>query len=210
MMTGRRAATLPVSFFQQDVVQVARGLLGRTIVVDYRRSQTAGRIVEVEAYLGATDPASHAYNYRSHAQNQSLYLPPGTWYIYLSYGVHWCANLVAGTPEHGGAVLLRAVEPVAGESVMARRRGTTDRRLFCSGPGRLCQALGITRAALDGRVMPRSTAVVLADDPIAPDQVVATPRIGITKAAELALRFHERGSPWISGKNQFQKQKGRP
>src|SRR5690349_14012417 len=101
---GRRAATLPVSFFRQDVVDVARGLLGRTLVVDYRRARTSGRIVEVEAYLGSTDAASHAYRYRRHAHNQSLYRPAGTWYVYLSYGVHWCANLVAGTPGEGAAV----------------------------------------------------------------------------------------------------------
>lgn len=209
MTTGRRAATLPVSFFERDVVEVARDLLGRTLVVSYRRATTVSRIVEVEAYLGAIDPASHAYNYRRHAQNQSLYLTPGTWYIYLSYGIHWCANLVAGTPGHGGAVLLRAVEPLEGDAVMQRRRKTADRLLWCSGPGKLCQALGITRPALDGALMPRSTALVLDEGGVGPEQVVVSRRIGITKAAELPLRFHIRGSPWISGPKNGKK-KGRP
>jgi DNA-3-methyladenine glycosylase len=209
MATGRRAATLPVSFFRQDVVEVARGLLGRTLVVDYRRARTAGRIVEVEAYLGAIDPASHAYRYRRHAHNRSLYRPAGTWYVYLSYGIHWCANLVAGTPGHGGAVLLRAVEPLEGQAVMRRRRSTDDPRLWCSGPGRLCQALGITRYTLDGVPMPGSSAVVLDDPPAPRAQVAVTRRIGITRAADLPLRFHLRGSPWVSG-SRAHNEKGRP
>lgn len=206
---GRRAATLPVSFFRQDVIDVARGLLGRTLVVNYRRACTAGRIVEVEAYLGSTDAASHAYRYRRHAHNRSLYRPAGTWYVYLSYGIHWCANLVAGTPGEGAAVLLRAVEPLEGTAVMQRRRGVADPRRWCSGPGKLCQALGITRPALDGVSMPVSSAVVLDDAPVAPDDVVVSRRIGITQAAELPLRFHVRGSPWISGARGG-KEKGRP
>lgn len=210
MATGRRAATLPVSFFRQDVVQVARGLLGRTLVVDYRRGRTAGRIVEVEAYLGAGDPASHAYRYRRHAHNQSLYLPAGTWYVYLSYGIHWCANLVAGQAGEGAAVLLRAVEPLEGEAIMHRRREVADRRLLCTGPGKLCQALGMTRGALDGIPMPRSSAIVLADPPAPADQVVVTPRIGITQAAHLPLRFYLRDSPWVSGRRAPAQQKGRP
>jgi DNA-3-methyladenine glycosylase len=208
MATGRRAATLPVSFFERDVVEVARDLLGRTLVVSYRRATTVSRIVEVEAYLGAIDPASHAFNFRRHAHNQSLYLPPATWYIYLSYGIHWCANLVAGTPGHGGAILLRAVEPLAGEEVMRRRRKQVPRELWCSGPGKLCQALGITRRALDGVSMPRSNAVVIGTPGVRPEEIVATPRIGITKAADLPLRFHVRDSPWISGPRG--KKKGRP
>lgn len=209
MHTGRRAAPLPVAFFERDVVEVARDLLGRRLVVDYRRARTVSRIVEVEAYLGALDPASHAYRLRKNAQNASLYLPPGTWYVYLSYGIHWCANLVAGTPGHGGAVLLRAVEPLEGEAVMRRRRGVPARELWCSGPGKLCQALGITRAALDGVPMPVSSAVIL-DEPIPePRRIVATPRIGITKAAELPLRFHLEDNPWLSGLRARSKKKGR-
>lgn len=210
MQNGRRAATLPVSFFRQDVVEVARGLLGRTLVVDYRRGRTTSRIVEVEAYLGATDAASHAYRYRRHAQNQSLYLPAGTWYIYLSYGVHWCANLVAGTAGEGAAVLLRAVEPLEGLDLMRRRRKLTDARLLCAGPGRLTQALGMTRAGLDGVAMMESTARILNDDPVEAADIVATRRIGITQAAELPLRFSVRDSPWISGPRGWGKHKGRP
>jgi DNA-3-methyladenine glycosylase len=210
MQSGRRAATLPVSFFRRDVIDVARGLLGRTLVVDYRRGRTRSRIVEVEAYLGAIDAASHAYRYRRHAQNQSLYLPAGTWYIYLSYGVHWCANLVAGAPGEGAAVLLRAVEPLDGLELMRRRRRLDQDRLLCSGPGRLTQALGMTRAGLDGVAMAASRARILDDAPVSDADIVATRRIGITQAAELPLRFNVKDSPWISGPRGWGKEKGRP
>lgn len=200
MQTSRRAATLPVEFFQRDVVTVARELLGAELETTFRGCRTTGRIVEVEAYLGAADPASHAYRNRRHAQNASLYLPPGTWYVYLSYGVHWCANLVAGTEGQGGAVLLRAIEPVEGARAMMRRRGIRQPALLGSGPGRLCQALGITRDRLDGLAMPVSEARVRgAASPPAGD-VVATPRVGITKAADWPLRFLIRGSPHVSGR----------
>jgi DNA-3-methyladenine glycosylase len=200
MQTSRRAATLPVEFFQRDVVTVARELLGAELETTFRGCRTVGRIVEVEAYLGATDPASHAYRNRRHARNASLYLPPGTWYVYLSYGVHWCANLVAGAEGQGGAVLLRAIEPLAGAAAMMRRRGLRAPPLLGSGPGRLCQALGITRDRLDGRAMPISEARVHSPAALPADDIVATPRIGITKAAEWPLRFLIRGSPHVSGR----------
>jgi len=199
MGTGRRAATLPVGFFSQDVTTVARGLVGAILETEFRGCRTVGRIVEVEAYLGAEDPASHAYRYRRHAHNGSLYLGPGTWYVYLSYGMHWCANLVAGPPGLGAAVLLRAIEPLEGQPAMMRRRGQRSLPALGSGPGRLCQALGITRRRLDGRVMPGSPARVLAPPDRADGDILTTPRIGITKALDWPLRFVLGGSPWASG-----------
>jgi DNA-3-methyladenine glycosylase len=193
--TTRRAATLPVSFFQRPAEVVARELLGTVVVSTLGRGRTAGRIVEAEAYLGRDDPASHGYQERRHAQNESLYGPPGTWYVYLSYGMHWCANLVCGPVGHASAVLLRALEPLEGIAIMRRRRGGVPDRQLCSGPGRLCQALGITRA-LDGTPMRRSMVTVRAAD--APPEVVASARIGITRAADWPLRFVIGGSPWIS------------
>jgi DNA-3-methyladenine glycosylase len=157
---------------------------------------TAGRIVETEAYLGRADPASHGYQDRRHAQNQALYGPPGTWYVYLSYGIHWCANLVCGRRGHASAVLLRALEPIRGLALMRDRRGGVADRQLCSGPGKLCQAMGITRDQ-DGRPMRLSGAVV-APTGHARGGVVATPRIGISKAADWPLRFVLDGSPWIS------------
>ena len=208
MSSERRAASLPVGFFDQDAVSVARGLLGSLLVTEFRGCCTAGRIVEVEAYLGADDPASHAFRYRRHAHNASLYLGPGAWYVYLSYGVHWCANLVAGPPGLGAAVLLRAIEPVAGLEAMKRRRGLTDALRLGAGPGRLCQAMGITRTRLDGQMMPRSAARVLSADSPGPDAILATARIGITKAADWPLRFLLRDSPWASGAGQRRKGQG--
>jgi len=193
----RRAATLPVSFFERSAEVVARELLGPTMISTVEGGRTAGRIVEAEAYLGHVDPASHGYRYRRHAQNESLYAPPGTWYVYLSYGMHWCANLVCGVPGAASAVLLRALEPVEGLGLMRRRRGDVADRQLCSGPGKLCQALAITRD-LDGVAMRRSDVVVRASGATTAPGVSITPRIGITKAAEWPLRFVVDGSPWIS------------
>jgi DNA-3-methyladenine glycosylase len=193
-----RAATLPVAFFHREPVTVARGLLGATLVTSIRNRRTAGIIVEVEAYLGAADPASHAYQFRRHAQNQALYGPAASWYVYRSYGVHWCANLVTGPVEQGGAVLLRALQPLEGLDLMRRRRGVREEQLFCAGPGRLTQALGITRALLDGRGMQSSAAVVLEGSLIAESDIETTGRIGISQAADWPLRFVIRGSPWAS------------
>jgi DNA-3-methyladenine glycosylase len=199
MSGGRRAATLPVGFFHQDAVSVARGLLGALLVTEFRGCRTEGRIVEVEAYLGADDPASHAFRHRRHAHNGSLYLEPGTWYVYLSYGMHWCANLVAGPSGSGAAVLLRAIEPLAGLEAMRRRRGLSETARLGAGPGRLCEALGITRTRLDGRAMSRSPARIIAREPPDPVAILATPRIGISKAADWPLRFLLRDSRWVSG-----------
>ena len=195
MSSSRRAATLPVSFFSRPADVVARELLGTLVVSTLGGRRTAGRIVETEAYLGRDDPASHGYRDRRHAQNEALYGPPGTWYVYLSYGMHWCANLVCGPVGHASAVLLRALEPIAGLEVMRERRGGVADRQLCSGPGRLCQALGVTRA-VDGALMRRSGVIVRAAS--ATPGVAVTPRIGISKAAEWPLRFVVPGSPWAS------------
>jgi DNA-3-methyladenine glycosylase len=168
-------------------------------VTEFRGCRTSGRIVEVEAYLGADDPASHAYRFRRHTHNGSLYLGPGTWYVYLSYGVHWCANLVAGTPAQGGAVLLRAIEPIEGQAAMMRRRKQHDLAALGSGPGRLCQALGITRSRLDGQAMEDSLAWVEQATTAPGSEILVTPRIGITKAPDWPLRFVLLRSPWASG-----------
>jgi DNA-3-methyladenine glycosylase len=194
----RRAAPLPVSFFRRYTIDVARELLGARLVSNIRGVRTEGRIVEVEAYLGAEDPGSHAYAYRRHRPNESLYGHIGSWYVYLSYGVHWCANLVAGPRGEGSAILIRALEPLDGLPVMRRRRGGVPDRALCSGPGRLTQAMGITRA-LDGLPMSRAPIVIVPDEPPAEETIATTPRIGLTKAAEWPLRFAIRGSPWVSG-----------
>ena len=198
MKSSRRAATLPVAFFDRDVSVVARELLGALVVSEVGGERTSGRIVETEAYLGREDPASHGYRDRRNERNAALFGPPGTWYVYLSYGMHWCSNLVCGPEGTAGAVLLRALEPVEGLEVMRRRRGGMDDRHLCSGPGKLCQALGITRA-LDGSLMPRSDVLVCPAAGKPRSSIVTTPRIGITKAADWPLRFCVEGSPFVSG-----------
>lgn len=197
MSDSRRAALLPVSFFRQPTEQVARDLLGAVVVSRVGGVRTAGRIVETEAYLGHTDPASHGFEMRRHARNASLFGPAGTWYVYLSYGVHWCVNLVCEGKGLGGAVLLRALEPLEGLDAMMERRHITKPALLCAGPGRLAAALGIT-LALDGAAMRSSTVTVERGAPVAPQDVVASPRVGITKATDWPLRFTLRGSNWVS------------
>jgi len=167
---------------------VAQDLLGATIRSSIGGRVTGGLITEVEAYLGHDDPASHAYRGRRHEGNQALYGPPGTWYVYRSYGIHWCANLVCAPDRHGGAVLLRGVLADEGlDLIRRRRRGASDARLT-DGPGKLCQALGITRA-LDGARMRGSSVQVGTNGERPAGTVLVTPRIGITQAADWPLRF---------------------
>lgn len=197
MTQVRRAATLPVAFFRRPAEVVARDLLGMVVVSTAGNQPTTARIVETEAYLGYDDPASHGYLHRRNSRNQALFGPPGSWYVYLSYGMHWCANLVCQRTGLASAVLLRALEPLDGVEVMRRRRGPVLDKDLCSGPGKLCQALGITRD-LDGKRMAQSETVVHRPRSNEDTTIVVTPRIGITKAADWPLRFVVAGSPWLS------------
>lgn len=189
---------LPASFFARDTVGVARDLLGCTLRTRVGRTTTAGRIVEVEAYVGPHDPAAHGFGNRRTARNAQLFGPPGMAYVYFIYGKYWCVNAVTERDGYPSAVLIRALEPVQGLAAMRRRRGTAEVRALCSGPGKLCAALGITGAmngaALDGRRIGIYRPVATRDD--AP--VVTTPRIGIVKAADWPLRFALADSPWTS------------
>jgi DNA-3-methyladenine glycosylase len=199
MTQVRRAASLPVAFFRRPAETVAAELLGMVVVSSVGGEITEGRIVETEAYLGYDDPASHGYLHRRNARNVALFGPPASWYVYLSYGMHWCANLVCQRSGLASAVLLRALEPIAGLEVMRRRRGPVPDRELCSGPGKLCQALGISRE-LDGEKMAASLVTVRRPDRREETPIAMTPRIGITKAADWPLRFHEAGSAWLSRK----------
>jgi DNA-3-methyladenine glycosylase len=195
----RRAATLPVTFFRRPAEVVAAELLGMVVVSSVGGEVTQARIVETEAYLGYDDPASHGYLHRRNARNEALFGRPGSWYVYLSYGMHWCANLVCQRAGLASAVLLRALEPLTGLEIMHRRRGGVPDRELCSGPGKLSQALGITRD-LDGSRMLGSPVVVRRPESMEEFAVATTPRIGITKAADWPLRFCLTGSLWISRK----------
>jgi DNA-3-methyladenine glycosylase len=195
----KRAATLPVAFFKRPAEEVAADLIGTVLVSSVGGEITAGRVVETEAYLGYDDPASHGYLHRRNAKNEALFGSPATWYVYLSYGMHWCANLVCLERGLASAVLLRALEPVDGLEIMRRRRGGVSDRELCSGPGKLCQALGMTRE-LDGQKMAGSSVMVQRRGSAEEVRIAASPRIGITKAADWPLRFHRAGSPWTSRK----------
>ena len=198
-MSGtERAATLPVHFFARPAEAVARDLIGTVMVSRVGGRLTSGRIVETEAYLGIVDPASHGYAGRRTAHNAAIFGAPALWYVYRSYGIHWCANLVCAREGEAAAVLIRALQPLEGIDVMRERRGGAPDGQLCSGPGKLCQALGITRE-LDGRMMPQSpVAVVRGKRGKKCARVAATIRIGITRAADWPLRFVESGSPWLS------------
>jgi DNA-3-methyladenine glycosylase len=176
-------------FFARSVHDVAPELVGCTLLVE----GVGGRIVEVEAYDGE-DPASHGYGGPTE-RNRSMFGPPGHAYVYRSYGVHWCLNLVCDQAGRAEAVLVRALEPTEGLDVMRERRGVTDERLLCSGPGRLCQALGVTRAH-DG--LPLDAPPFELVRSAAPAEVVRGPRVGITRAAELPWRYGLRGSRFLS------------
>lgn len=177
------------SFFARDVHDVARELIGATLLVD----GVGGTIVEVEAY-DQEDPASHGFGGLT-TRNASMFGPPGHAYVYRSYGVHWCLNLVTGDPGRASAVLLRALEPIRGLDTMRRRRRVEAERLLCAGPGRLCQALGVTREH-DGLPLDREPFALLARAREA--EVVTAPRVGITRAVELPWRYALAGSRYLS------------
>jgi DNA-3-methyladenine glycosylase len=155
-----------------------------------------GRIVETEAYVGPHDPACHAYGHRRTARTEALYDRPATAYVYFTYGMHWCLNVVTERVDYPAAVLIRALEPLEGLEVMRRRRGGVSDRELCAGPARLCQALGITGAEnrtslIEGRVR------ILRGSGRRPS-IAVTPRIGVTQAADWPLRFVIAESPWAS------------
>jgi DNA-3-methyladenine glycosylase len=175
-------------FFDRSVHAVAPELVGATLLVD----GVGGRIVEVEAY-DHEDPAAHGFGGRT-ARNASMFGPPGHAYVYRSYGIHWCLNFVCEEEGVASAVLIRALEPTAGLAEMAARRGTDEPKLLAAGPGRLCQALGITREH-DGLPLDRPPFELHAGSEV---PVERGPRVGITKAAERPWRYAEEGSRFLS------------
>ena len=183
---GRR---LQRDFFDRDVHEVAPLLIGATLLAN----EVGGAIVEVEAYHH-TDPAAHSYRGRTE-RNAVMFGPAGYAYVYRSYGIHWCLNFVCESEGSASAVLVRALIPQFGLVQMRRRRGIQDDRLLCSGPGRLCQALGIS-SAHNGKALDRAPFKLLA--PSGPVEVIIGPRIGITRAADLPWRYGLAGSPYLS------------
>jgi DNA-3-methyladenine glycosylase len=173
----------------QDAPSVARGLIGATLLVD----GVGGVIVETEAYDGE-DPASHSFAGPT-ARNASMFRAGGCVYVYRSYGIHWCLNTVCGPAGHGSGVLLRALQPTHGLALMRQRRGIEEERLLCSGPGRLCQALGVDRS-FDGKAVdePPFSLVLPAHSP----EIMVGPRIGISKGVATPWRFGLAGSRYLS------------
>ncbi len=180
---------LTKSFFSRSVLEVAPDLIGATLLVN----GVGGRLVEVEAYHH-TEPAAHSFRGPTE-RNRVMFGPAGYAYVYRSYGIHWCLNFVCEPKGSAAAVLIRALEPTTGLPTMRRRRGVADERLLCSGPGRLCEALGITRAQ-NGLALDRPPFELLARQ--ADVEIVTGPRIGLTKAVELPWRYGEKGSRFLS------------
>jgi len=184
-----RPARLGRDFFARSVHEVAPDLIGVTLLVD----GVGGPIVEVEAY-DQEDPASHGFRGPT-ARNAAMFGPAGHAYVYRSYGVHWCLNFVCDEPGHADAVLIRALLPQHGIAAMRARRGREPERDLCSGPGKLCQALAVTREH-DGLPLDAAPFELLARDEIPP--IATGPRIGITRATELTWRYGLEGSPFLS------------
>lgn len=187
-ISRRAPATRQGGVFRLPVVEAAQALIGWTLMLE----GVGGVIVETEAYHHE-DPASHSFSGPT-ARNATMFGPPGRAYVYRSYGIHWCLNAVCG-PDPGSAVLIRALEPTHGLEIMRARRGLSELRQLCSGPGKLCQALGVTRAH-DGLPLELPPFALVA--PASIRRLVAGPRIGISRAADLPWRFGAEGSPYLS------------
>jgi DNA-3-methyladenine glycosylase len=177
------------AFFSRSVHKVAPDLIGVTLLFN----GVGGRIVEVEAY-DHTDPAAHSYGGPT-PRNAVMFGPPGYAYVYRSYGIHWCLNLVCEPKGSASAVLIRALEPTVGLAAMRRRRGVADERLLCAGPGRLCEALGITQAN-NGLRLDQNPFELLPRTGRA--DVITGVRIGLTKAVDLPWRYGLKGSRFLS------------
>lgn len=191
---------LPVAFYARPTLEVARGLIGKTLHRRTAEGVTAGIIVETEAYVAAIDPSAHGFRGKT-ARNAAMFGPPGHAYVYFTYGMHCCLNVVTEEEHVAAAVLLRALQPTAGLDLMRARRGEriTDRDL-ARGPGRLCAAMALNLTdngtdLSDNALWITETPEFSQDAP-----VVATPRIGISQAADWPWRFMVVGSPWVSGR----------
>lgn len=198
----KRARKLPRSFYLHDTVSVARELLGCILWRRLGDEMLAARIVETEAYLGANDPASHARGGLRSDRNRSMYLTGGHAYVYLSYGMHWCLNVVTQESDTAEAVLIRAAEPLRGIESMRSRRPKAKRDFdLMNGPGKLCAALAIDKSldgvALDGDLLFLSPR----EEPVADADIAVSPRVGVDGAGDAAfwpLRFYLRPSRHVS------------
>lgn len=189
---------LPPGFFDRDAETVARELLGAYAVSDCGGARCVGRIVETEAYPGPHDPASHAAAAIGRTpRNDPMFGPPGTAYIHLNFGVHWCLNAVAGSSGYPAAVLIRALEPVEGWAVIRRRRAGRRDRELTSGPARLTQALAIG-PQLQRHRLAKPPLFLAAGKPLPAEDLVCTTRIGISRGIDREWRYYDRRSEHVS------------
>lgn len=204
MPAERLRTALPRDFYDRDPRRVCRELLGKVLVRNGSRKYLAARIVEVEAYLGKNDGASHSFAGRT-PRNTVLFGPPGFAYVYFIYGTHYCLNVSCLPDGVAGGILFRAVEPLEGIGAMAEARGLTlsgtrDLRNLTSGPGRLAEAFEITRERDNEKDLTSTDSdLFIADDGYRTRKILTTPRIGITKAAERPWRYVIAGNPFVSG-----------
>lgn len=186
---------LPRSFYEQPAAIVAPRLLGKVLARETPRGMVRGRIVEVEAYTGASDPGSHAYRGPT-PRNRVMFGTPGHVYVYISYGTHFCMNVVTDTPGVAGAVLLRALEPLTGIEIMETNRGGKPLVDLCNGPGKLCQAFGITLAE-NGEDL-EGNRLWIEDDGFVAGNVEISTRVGLSRGRELPLRFFLPSNAYVS------------
>lgn len=185
------------AFYDRETEIVARELLGKVLECRTPRGVSSGIIVETEAYLGEHDPACHAAAGRTR-RTAPLYGKPGLSYVYFIYGVHWCFNAVTRAEGLPSAVLVRAVEPLAGLELMRERRGPRVRGVgLTNGPGKLCEALGID-GTMNAIPLQRGGLVIREGRPVADAEMAVGPRVGISRAVDWPLRFHIRGNGWVS------------
>ena len=191
---------LPRSFYTRSALLVAQDLLGKILVRKIGKSILSGKIVEVEAYLGVKDQASHAYRGKT-KRNEVMFREGGYLYVYFTYGMHFCANIVTGEQDEGEAVLIRALEPVTGIEVMKRNRGFAKSagttHTLTNGPAKLCQALGIGRKE-NGTDLLGNKIFVVDGDSIPKSSIGASIRIGISRGKEKKWRFYMKGNNWVS------------
>jgi len=214
-LTSTQTHPLTGPFFARDPRRVARQLLGKILIREVPGKRLAARIVEVEAYLGTGDPSAHAAAGRT-LRNTVLFGPPGHAYVYFIYGNHYCLNVSCETEGKAGGVLFRAMEPLSGIDDMARARrlelrGPEDWPKLTSGPGRLCQAFSITRTHDNGRDLTSpASSLWIGDDGYRPRAISMTPRVGITKAADMPLRYFIKGNSFVSGTKKIPPSAKRP
>jgi len=191
---------LPRSFYTRPTLLVAKDLLGKIIVRRVGRTILSGKIVEVEAYLGAKDPASHAYRGKT-KRNEVMFHEGGLLYVYFTYGMHFCANVVTGKKDIGEAVLIRAIEPLVGVEAMKRNRGAAEKRLtevnLTNGPAKLCQALGIERKE-NGTDLLGDKIFLTDGESMSKSDIGTSVRIGITQGRDKRWRFFVKNNEWVS------------